>query len=483
MLLALVLGLLTNLAFEPFGYYPVVFITLALLFGLWGAASPGHAAIIGFAFGFGFFAFGINWLYISVHEFGSASPVLAGAAVVILACIMSTLVAFGGFMQARFSSSPALRYLALLPSVWVVVEWVRGWLFTGFPWLYVGYSQTDSWLAGWAPVFGVLGVSLTVCVIAGSLTLLLVRHLKILPVAAIVLAVAVGWAGTKIEWSSGEGEPISVAVVQGNVSVVDKWNRQKALKLLDYFVSESENLANSDIVIWPEIALPFVDTRLEKIQLWDVLMQSPAEFLVGTLEERTAGGETYYHNSAYAISSDSIQKYRKSRLVPFGEFTPFRSLLGWLEELVFLPASDMSAYTHAQQPLELAGRTAGVSICYEDAFPGEILKMLPAAEFLINISEDAWFGERLAPHQRLQMSKMRAIEAARPVIRAANKGISASIDHRGKVIDELTQAKGNVLQTAILPTRGTTPFVRFGFTPLLIVCGLMIAMSLTRRKD
>ena len=272
-------------------------------------------------------------------------------------------------------------------------------------------------------------------------------------------------------------------VVQGDVSVIEKWDRNNAIRLLDYFVTESRAIADADLIIWPEIALSYPDTHLEKIGLWNILGEHTADFLVGTLEEEIELETTRYYNSAYGISEDDLQKYRKARLVPFGEYTPFRRWLDWLNELVSLPASDMTTYEPPQQPLLLAGQLAGVSICYEDAFPSDIIKMLPAATYLVNISEDAWFGDRLAPHQRLQMSRMRAIESARPVVRAANKGISASIDHRGQVIDQLEQSEGKVLKTTIVPTSGTTPFVRYGFIPLLILCVVLIGLTIILNRN
>ncbi len=480
----LALGALTNLAFEPFGYFPVVFVSLALLIRLWCAAPPGRAAWLGLTFGFGFYSIGISWIYVSVHDFGAALPILAGVAVVALALILSLVLALCGYLQAKVCVPMTWRCLALIPALWVVAEWTRSWLASGFPWLYVGYSQTDSWLIGWAPLTGVLGVSLASCVVAGAIALSSQCNWRRqwIPLCAVALVFAAGYTGKQTDWSVEQFAPIDIAVIQGDVTVLEKWDRQNALSLLKYFVSQSQLQTDADLVVWPEITLPYLDTRLEKIQLWDTLRQHPADFLVGTLEEQSEGEATHFFNSAYGISKESLQKYRKSRLVPFGEFTPFENWLNWLNKFVALPASDMSAYRLAQRPLQIAGHPAGVSICYEDAFPGEVRKMLPSARYLVNISEDAWFGDRLAPHQRLQMSRMRAIETSRPVIRAANKGISAAIDHRGEVINKLTQAEGTLFRAAIVPTTGTTPFVRFGFAPVLILCAVLIALSVYRRR-
>ncbi len=479
LLLALTAGLLTNVAFAPFGYAPIAVLTLALLFRLWDSTAR-QAIWLGLAFGLGFYGVGVNWIYISVHEFGLASPLLATAALVLLATLMSFFVALAGYLQAKFRTSPGWHYLVLLPALWTLTEWLRGWLFSGFPWLYLGYSQTDTWLVGWAPLTGVLGTSFIVCILAGALAGLS-RGIRLVPLGVALLVIGSGWLGSRIDWTDQHFAPLRVTVIQGDVSVLHKWDRRYAVRLLDYFVTQSQAIEAADLIVWPEIALPYSDLHLEKLRLWDRLKRHPADFLVGTLEQQQHEEVTRYYNSAYGIAGDRIQKYRKSQLVPFGEYTPFRRALNWLHEFVNLPASDMMAFTAPQPPLVLAGHAAGVTICYEDAFPREVVKTLPAATYLINISEDAWFGDRLAPHQRLQMSRMRAIETARPVVRAANRGISASIDHQGQVIDRLNQTDGKVLSTMVTPTGGVTPFVRYGSTPLVLLCAALLGMSVIQR--
>ena len=252
--------------------------------------------------------------------------------------------------------------------------------------------------------------------------------------------------------------PIDVAVIQADISVEEKWEVNRARRNFEFFVKQSEALGTPegpDLIIWPEIALANTDKHLEKLQLWRLLMNLSPDFLIGVVEEQQQDETDVYYNSAFGITDD-VQKYRKRRLVPFGEFTPMRSLLGWLDNFIEIPASDFSSYKENQSPMMLAGQPVGVSICYEDAFPQEILNMLPESTFLINISEDAWFGEWLSPYQRLQMSRMRAMETARPVVRAANQGISAAIDHKGEISAVLPQSAGHVMTAQIRPTTGAT---------------------------
>lgn len=485
--LALASGVLTNLAFAPLGIFPVVFVTLAILYWLWDKATPIAATSYGFAFGFGLFAVGVHWLYVSLHDFGNGSPAIAATAVILMSCFMGLLIAAGGFVVATIAVPKPVRFLVTMPALWVAIEWIRGWLLTGFPWLYIGYTQVDSYLIGWAPLLGVLGVSFAAAVIAGALALMFSNVVtKALPIAVITLVFASGLIAARIDWVSERLAPINVAVIQGDISVTDKWDAKKARKHLNYFVQESILLSEQDLIIWPEIALSHTSTRLEHLRLWEVLARIPADFLVGTLEERKQGNKTEFFNAAFGISPQGIQVYRKHRLVPFGEYTPLRSVTGWLENFVVIPSSDMTAYTARQFPLQLAGHPVGVSICYEDAFSEELRKMLPMATFLVNISEDAWFGRLLAPHQRLQMSRMRAAETARPVVRGANQGISATIDHRGSVINELSQADGKLFISSIVPTRGETMYVKFGSLPILTILAVLLAFavlkSLHRRR-
>lgn len=473
-------GLLTNVAFEPAGVFPVAFLTLAVLIWIWSGSSARICAWSGFAFALGFYGFGIHWIYTSLHEFGAAAPALAGFMVFALACILSLLVAISGYLQARLQVSMTSRCLAVIPAIWVSVEWIRSWILTGFPWLYVGYSQTDSWLVGWAPILGVLGVSFMVCLISGVLVCSIRNGIRVdIVVLALVVTLAGFWSKT-IDWTTESHPPINVAIVQADVDILDKWNFQNARSNLEFFVKQTQALENQDLVLWPEIAIVHTDKRLEKLQLWRLLKDLAPDVLLGVVEEQENDDKAVHYNSAYGIS-DEVQKYRKRHLVPFGEFTPFRSVLGWLDNYIDIPESDFTSYEGTQNPLILAGQPAAVSICYEDAFPQEFFEMLPESTYLVNLSEDAWFGERLAPFQRLQMSRMRAMESARPVLRAANKGISASVDHKGNVIDQLVQDEGKVLKTQITPKSGSTPYVRFGNIPVLLMCAVVFVLAVVRK--
>ncbi len=476
---AVLAGMIANAAFAPIGLFPIAFIALAALFLLWEKSTPAFNALLGLGFGIGLFCVGISWVYTSVHDFGYASVAFSVAAVVALATSQAAFISICGYLQSRLRVSRPVRYLAWLPAVWVLTEWIRGWFLTGFPWLYLGYTQTDTLLSGIATYTGVLGVSLAVCICTGAVILLFSRERKQMVIGGSVLAVVwlIGGVGGIVQWTEPVRHKIDIGLIQGNVSIDEKWDNAKARVHFQNYLDLSDQLNDRDLIVWPESALAYTSRQLEGSALWERLRKHPADFLIGLIEGRQIGKEWAYYNSVYSVS-DENRIYRKRHLVPFGEYTPFRSVLNFLADFVEIPMSDMLPYEEQQLPLKVAGQLAGVSICYEDAFTQEVLSMLPAATFLVNVSEDAWFGSKLAPYQRVQMSRMRAIETGRPVVRVANRGISASIDHQGNIIDQLSQHEGNVLMTAIQPMKGVTPFVYAGNYPVLAICGALIIFSI-----
>lgn len=477
--LAFALGCLSVAAFAPFGIHPVIVVALAVLFWCWHEQSPLRCARIGFAYGFGLFIVGISWLYISVRNFGHAPAALAIAVVIAVAAAQAAIIAAAGYLQALATNLHALRYLLLIPSLWVMSEWVRGWLFTGFPWLYVGHSQSDTWLAGWVPYLGALGASFALCLCAGALALLALERSNAAPGRLLALVFALlPWAGgaalASAEWVRELPNPVSAALIQADVSMGDKFDSQSANRTLKFFIETSAEAYRSDLVIWPETALAYSDEQLSAINFWERLKTHPAHFIVGVLDYQSDAGdaEPTVYNSVFGIGEE-VQVYRKSHLVPFGEYVPFRNLLRWTSGFVQLPG-DMTPYDAPQGPLDIAGQKVGVTVCYETAFSDEVLKSLPEATMLVNVSEDAWFGSGIAPYQQLQIARMRSLETGRPLLRAANQGVSAAIDHRGQIIASLAQRDGKVLDVQIRPVEGMTPFTRIGHALLAPGCAIAI---------
>lgn len=472
---AFIAGVGTLGGFAPWSWWSLAILGPAFLLWLWRDASPRTAARYGFLFGLGLFGAGISWVYVSLHDFGGMPAPLAGLTVLLLVAYLALFPALAGWMQARwFAGSPA-RIVLVAPVLWVLMEWLRGWLFTGFPWLWLGYSQSDTLLAAYAPLVGVPGISLWVMMTAGALAAVLHKPRGRLPWLAVVAAIwGGGWWLDRVEWTVSEGGARSVTLVQQNVALRDKWSAPHQPRIIGAYV-DATLAANTDLVVWPEAAVPRYLDELPRDVL-ETLRAGRADVVFGVIE-RQDGIPPRSYNSVVAVTDDGESLYRKQHLVPFGEFLPLRPVLGWLLTVLHIPMSDFDRFEGAQAPLRAAGVELGISVCYEDAFPGDVRMTLPRAQALLNVSEDAWFGDSLAPHQRLQMARLRARETGRDLLRAANTGPSAVISHRGAVTARTPQFTPAVLSATFQPRAGATPYVRFGDWPVLLLCVILVALG------
>lgn len=481
--LALGAGALYPLAFAPFGYYFLAPISLALLFYCWLAVRPRRALMRGYLFGLGAFAVGVSWIYISIATFGQVPVPLAvslTSALVLFLAWFPALIGFAAIAMVPGMSALTVRIkLALVfPSIWTLGEWVRGWIFTGFPWLNVGYSQTDGPLKGMAPVLGVYGVCFLVALSAGLLVLIVMERADSARLKSALTLIGiwiVGAGSTLVQWTFPAGAPIRVALAQGAIPQAIKWSPDMRDATLDRYMILSREHLDADLIIWPETALPDFyhrqgDFLAEVASLGRV---SHTDFLIGTLylDEET----NFYYNSVVSISGDEPAFYHKRHLVPFTEYLPLKTLLGSVVDFMRVPMSDFSSGDRHQGPISAAGYPVAVSICFEDAFGEELITMLPAAKLLVNVSNDAWFGDSLAPHQHLQMARMRALETGRPMLRATNTGVTAITDHWGRIQVMAKQFEPDAIAAQVQPMDGATPYVKVGN---LFIIGLMDFMAL-----
>jgi len=491
--LGLVLPLATGaacvLAFAPFYAWPVAIVGLAVLFAVWATSGSSRQAwLSGYAFGLGYFLTGVSWVFVSLHRYGGMPAVLAAIATFLFAAYLALFPAFAGWLAVRWGRASHARRLALAAPAYVVFEWLRGTLFTGFPWLDTGTSQAPSSpLAGFAPWLGAYGVSAAVCGAAALLAALALsrahsrRRFHLLAgLAALFLA---GGLARLPEWTHPAGAPLRIALLQGNVAQEIKWREDvRTQTLLDYRRMIFE--ANARVVIVPETALPaFLD------QLPPDYMESLAndarrtgkDILLGTVERNVRDGAYDYYNSLVRITGDRRESYRKRHLVPFGEYIP--PGFGWVLAILHIPMSDFSRGTATQPPLEAGGARFGVAICYEDMYGGEVIDQLPAAQVLVNVSNDAWFGDSLEPTQHLQASQMRALETGRWMVRSTNTGVTAAIDEQGRVVSSLPGFKRGTLVADVVPRDGATPYVRYGNAPaIVLVLAWAGAVAFRRRR-
>jgi apolipoprotein N-acyltransferase len=455
------------LGFAPFYFWPVPILALAVLFAFFERASkPRRAALAGYAFGLGYFLAGVSWVYVSLHDFGAMPAVLAGLATFLFCAYLALFPALAGWFARRFAARNPASILLLSAAAFTVCEWLRGWLFTGFPWITVGTSQVPaSPLAGFAPVVGGYGVTLMAAITAALVAAAARRfesrtaRARVLAAAAVVLAV--GGALRFISWSEPAGAPVRVALLQGNVAQELKWREEVRTKTLLAYRQMIFD-ANAKVVVLPETALPAFFDQLPADYLASIRDHAAAngkEILMGIVEREFRAGDYAYYNTLLRLTG-SRQAYRKRHLVPFGEYIPpgFRFILAVLK----IPLTDFGSGGKGQPPLEAGGTSFAVAICYEDIFGEELIDQLPRAQALVNVSNDAWFGRSLAAEQHLHSSQLRAMEASRWMVRATNTGASAAIDERGRVKASLEPFTAATLTTDIVPRKGQTPFVLFG---------------------
>lgn len=480
---ALLLGAASVLGFAPFLLFPIPIIALALLVRLWQGATPRMAALQGYVFGAGLFLAGVSWVYVSMHVFGGMPLLLAGLAAVLFCCVLALFPALAGYVFARLRRDRILADALLAAAAWTLAEWLRGWVLTGFPWLAFGYAQTPpSPLAGYAPLLGTYGVGFIAALIAALAGLTFGRRERWLPSgAAIATLLAAGLGLTSIEWTQPSGKPVSVSLLQGNIEQSLKWRPERLQQSLDTYLRLAR-AHPAQLIVLPETALPLMLDQLPRDYVAELRRAAPGgkgDVLLGIAAQDAQGR---YYNSAVGFTTEGIQAYRKSHLVPFGEFTP--PAFAWTLALLQIPMSNFSPGAAVQPPLALAGEKVAVNICYEDVFGEEIIRALPEATLLVNLSNTAWFGDSLAQPQHLQIAQMRALETGRFMLRATNTGMTAIVNPRGRVERVLAPFGEGALVGEVSGYNGATPYVRWGNAAalLLVAIGLFAPLTGLRRS-
>lgn len=469
------LGAATVASFAPLELYPLAILTFAAFIHVLRDAGPRRAFWIGYAFGLGFFGAGVSWVYVSLHRFGGMPLPLAALATALFCAFLALFPAVAVWLQARIPMRSPVRAALAIPAAWTLFEWLRGWIFTGFPWLSVGYAAVGWPLQGYAPLVGVYGLSFLTLFVAG-LGWLAVRRLRTVAMALTFLGVvATGEALRHVRWTEAAGEPVSAALLQGNIEQDLKFRPERYPPILETYARLVE-ATNAKLIVLPETAIPRFYDRIEPeylAHLEQLAKRNGGDLLLG-VPFRTASGE--YFNTVVSLGVAPRQAYHKSHLVPFGEFIPFG--FDWVLEVLQIPLSDFSRGAPEQPPISAAGQRIAVNVCYEDAFGDEIARRLPEATLLVNVSNVAWFGDSLAPAQHLQIARLRAVETGRMHLAATNSGITAAIDRDGRVVGRLPQFVEDRLEVRAQGYTGTTPYARWLDWPALIVCALLLALSL-----
>ena len=489
-ILALLCGALLPVAFAPLNFYPLAFLIPAILFWTWQDVSPRRAFWRGYLFGLGMFGVGVSWVYIAISEFGFTSAPVAFILTTLFVAFLALFPAMQGWLTVRLATrvNSAMRWL-VFPIVWMMFEWIRGWFMTGFPWLNLGYSQIDSFLAGYAPLLGVYGLSLFTVLTATAIWQLVLQLNRIsIALAAVMFVVWLsgGWLAT-LNWTTPSAKPLSVAIVQANLPQLTKWDPDKILhRMLTYEELSEPYWAEHDIIVWPENALTILwqdAPPAYRQRLDEKARESGSSLIVGVPYGET---DAIYHSSLLVLGN-TPGVYHKRHLVPFGEYVPLGSVLRRIGGFFNLPMSGFSPGARAQAHLQAGGQLLAPSICYEDAFGEELIDFLPQATLLVNGSNNAWYGRSWAPHQHLQISRMRSLETGRQMIRSTTTGISAFIDEKGAIRSQTDQFESQVLVAKVTPFGGATPFVQMGNWPVMILvwlafAGLILLAVITSRR-
>jgi apolipoprotein N-acyltransferase len=475
LLVAFVAGAAMVPAFAPLEWFPLALVALAVLTHLWLAApGPRAAAALGFAFGMGMFLVGVSWVYISLHRYGAMPAPLAAIATLGFCAILAAYPALAGALQARFRVPPALRAALVIPALWTLGEFLRATLFTGFPWLALGSAAIDTPLAGFAPLGGVYATSLAVASAAGLLWCVAAGHARWAAIPAFAILGIAGAVLRPIEWTAPAGAPFAASLVQGNVPQDLKFDPARYARTLEVHARLAEE-SRARLIVLPETAVPrmldSVDPAyLERLRI--LAARNGGDLLLGAPTRLAAGS---YLNSVASFGASPTQLYHKQHLVPFGEFVP--PGFGWVVRVLSIPLADFSRGAATQRPLAVAGQRVAVNICYEDAYGGELIRQLPEATLLVNVSNVAWFGDSLAPAQHLQIARARALETGRMHLTSTNTGITAAIGADGRVRARLPQFVEGRLDVEVQGYAGATPYVRFGDAPALALAALVLAAA------
>jgi apolipoprotein N-acyltransferase len=481
-------GASLNVAFAPFGWWPIAVLAPAALFALIRGLPPRRAGWTGAAFGAGLFAFGTYWLYTCLHVFGLVPMWLTVILQAALIALMSLYSAALCYLANRFWLKPgATRAWLVLPVLWVLLEWLRGWALSGFPWLSLGYAMIDSPLKGWAPSFGVYGITWAAATIAMALNVLLMPAVstarRLVALAAIVSLCAIPALLSRYDWTRAVGSPVAIAAVQGAVSQDQKWQAKNLDETMKRYSGLTTQAWGARLIVWPEASLPVLANDIQDYlrQLQSQGRAHDADFAIGLVNYEPATKR--YYNGLLVSSESGAGWYYKRHLVPFGEYFPVPAFVrSWLR-LMSLPYDDISPGSEHQPSLSAAGQKLGLTICYEDAFGSAQLKVLRDATLLVNVTNNAWYGDSTAPHQHLQIARMRALEAGRYLVRAANDGITAAIGPHGEIVARLPQFQEAVLRADVQPMIGLTPYARLGNYPVVIAAGLLLAVAVWRRRQ
>lgn len=476
-ILVFIAGGVLTLSFSPFDAFLLAFVALAIFkFSLSTELSIKRAILRGFLFGFGLFGSGVSWVFVSMvvgEQAGIFIPILM---TLFYCCFWAIFPAISAYLFIKLRTNSYVDWL-VFSCVWVFVEYVRGeWVLGGFPWLQVGYSQLDSYLAGYIPIFGVYGVGLIIAMISALLAdSLLRKNTRREPIMGVTFLLIVGAVLQGINWTNVSGDPIKVTLIQGNIAQKDKWQLENRNTTLKQYYDDSAKHWDSDIVIWPETAIPAYYSDVKDSYLMPLQAEAEAHntTIITSLPYKGEVGQLY--NSVLTLG-ESEGFYKKIHLLPFGEYLPWQPVSGYLLGLMNVRLGNFSSGDIDQPLLKAAGYQFVTSICYEDAFGEQNIRYIEQAKFLVNVTNDGWFDGSIEPYQHMQIARMRALESGRYLLRATNTGVTAIVSEKGKIIYQAPVMQRASITADIKPMSGLTPYARIGNKPVIVLI-LMVLLG------
>ncbi len=483
---AVFVGAITTLAFAPYQLWPLAIISPTILLLLIHQQSAKRALWIGYAWGLGQFATGISWVHISIDNFGGMPKI---ASVFLMTLLIGYLAMYSALftwtLNRFFPQSNRIRLLLIAPALWLIADWLRGWVMTGFPWLWIGYSQIESPLAHFAPLGGVELLTFLTIVCSGAIAYALL-HRQWLQLLIPVIILSAGFGLKSANWVTPNPESTTkLALIQGNIAQELKWLPSERWPTIMKYTDLTRENWDADIIIWPEAAIPAFEFEISSFlsNLDSAAKLNHSAVITGVVNQ---GENRKFYNSILTVGEtaygdyrfDMSQRYHKHHLLPFGEFVPFETILRPLAPFFNLPMSSFSRGEFVQANIDANGKQMAPALCYEIIFNEQVRQnVTEETDFILTLSNDAWFGRSIGPLQHMEIARMRALELGKPVIRSTNNGVTAVTDYQGHIVAQLPQFETGVLRAEIISTEGQTPYRQFGTWPLYLWTILSLAIG------
>ncbi len=491
LLIAIISGAGATLAFAPYSLWPFAFISPLCLFLLLHQQTTKRATWLGFVWGLGYFGAGVSWVHVSIDNFGGM-PMAAGLFLMIgLISYLALYPMLFSFLTTRFFSHSSLsKYLLALPALWLVTDWLRGWVFTGFPWLWLGYSQIDSPLSAWGPIFGVEGITAIIIISVGAVTYSLLEKKWGLLLIPAILGIT-SFTIKPFDWVNPQPEKATkVALIQGNINQALKWLPSERWPTIMKYIDLTRKNWDADLIIWPEAAIPALELEIPSFlrNLDSAATMNNSTVITGIVGESPTGN---FYNNIISLGVNGTNgydykqqpRYSKHHLLPFGEFVPFENILRPIAPIFNLPMSSFSRGDYIQPNMEASGSHLAPALCYEIVYGEQVRENITAqTDYILTLSNDAWFGTSIGPLQHMEMAQMRALETGKPVIRSTNNGVTAITNHKGNITEQIPQFTTAVLRGEVIPTTGTTPYRYWGTWPLYLLVMLSLAIAWRKRR-